>query len=1020
MTTDERAAGACPACGVDSPADASFCMRCGHRLADGEPAPAQTTLRFVTVLFGDIVGSTELAAGLPAEVWAGLLDSYFRTVRTAIEDRGGRVEKFIGDAVVAVFGAEATHEDDAIRAVRAAIDACQGIVDLAGVLRRTRGLEFAARFTVASGLVAVTDRTSSFAIGEVLNRAARLQQGSPADGVVMDLKTWLLVRSAVAATPISPITAKGFVRPLRAYLVGDHIAAGPPRAPLIDRTALLDAAVTAIRQAVDGIDGSVLVVEGDLGVGKTRVLHELAQRVRGFARVVLTTSGRDAGWLGYWPLYHLAAEIAKTTGFAAEPGAQRPLAGRMGPAVGGETAVSQSKEELFWTLRRTLFQAAAASPVVLMLDDSQWLSPVVTEFLDALAVSPPCRGIAIVICGRQTPRMSASITRLSVPPLGQEDTQELFEAICGDVELHGAPLDLAERSAGNPLFLEQLIQLALDQEGGQAHGWTGLIAPSAEAAVGARLDLLSARARRTLGVAATIGSTLRVAELESIGRSLGLPVGETLREILGAGLLESDADGGARLTFVSPMVAEVAYHRLPLADRARAHQAAAREIEECLGAQPSAIEPAALHAQAAHVAARDLDPGSVLERDCAELAARLACEAGHFAVSRRDLPRAAVLVTKAAALAENLPGLRLEALALLGYVEGSMGRARDALQTTEQALIGAAAGENRAAAAHLLLNAVVADLALTGRWRDEDLDEARRLAASSAEPSARARVLFVQGMRLMSSGDYAAAEPVLRQAMDHVHQAALRFGAAEIFGNLGLCLVYGDTPADEAAAGCLYLLGQPALEEAHVIRAALSCPAAISIDMTGDTAGADRLLEEAAAVFSAIGHEPGSAGAEEFRAALAQRRGHTALAASALDRAAARHELLGFTFSAMTTRLRAAMLRHSGSATPSQWADWAAGLPDDWSGRILARQAEALAAVADGQADEAGRRLTAALGEIRKVRGTGARIAPLLACLRISDEVGNGPLTARIRGELGDAARAKQDAVVSAALIAGA
>jgi len=1003
MTTHESPAGACPACGASNPRDAMFCMRCGHRLAAGEPATTGPTLRFVSVLFGDIIGSTELAARLPTEVWAGTLDRYFRVVRAAVEDRRGRVEKFIGDAVVAVFGAEATREDDAIRAVETAVDACQRIGRLADGLRQSRGIEFAARFAVASGTVAVTDRSSSFAVGEVLNRAARLQQHGHADGVVIDLETWLLVRGSISAAPIGPIAAKGFARPLRAFLVADDGTEGAPRTPFVNQTALLDAAVAAVRGATDGVRASVLIVEGDLGVGKTRILRELARRVSGFAQVVLTTSQSDAGRLGYWPLYQLATDIAELSG------EREDSLSRAGSTTGDELSLSQSKEEIFWALRRTLAVAATASPVVLMLDDSQWLSPVVVEFIDDLAASPPARGIAIVICGRRPPRISAAATRLTVAPLGPGETRDLMDAICGDVELHTAGYDLAERSGGNPLFLEQLIHLALDHDG-------DLIAPSAEAAVGARLDLLSAPARRTLGVAAVIGTTLQVTDLDSIGRDLGVPVAEVLPEILEAALLHSGSDRNGSLAFASSVVAEVAYRRLPLADQARAHMLTARKIQENLSARPSAVELAALHAERAHAAAREIDPGSLIERECAELVTRLICEAGHFAVSRRDLPRGAELAAQASALAGQSPRLRLEAAALEGYIEGSSGRARDALRTSEQALAGIAPEENPSAAAHLLLNAVVAEATLTGRWPHDGLDEARRLADLAADPGARARVLLVQGIRLMSSGDYPAAEPLLRQAMEHVRRDRYRFGAAEIFGNISLCTAYGDTPAAEAAESCRRLLSRPDLEGAHAVRAAISCPTAIAIDMTGDAAGADEFLEEAAATFAAIGHRPGSAGVEEFRATLAQRRGETALAVMALERAAAQYATIGFTTSAASTRLRSVILRPGTVALNGEWGYRADDLPDDWTGRILLCQAEALTAAERGHGDEASRWLRAALDEIGHVRGIGARIVPLLACLRIAGKVGHGALLEHVRRELEAAATIKQDVQVSAAL----
>ncbi len=978
-------------------------MSCGSALS---PASApRTTLRFVTVLFGDVAGSTELARGLSPEVWQSTLATYFADVSRAATEQGGRVEKFIGDAVVAVFGVEATHEDDAVRAVDCARVSLERIARQAADLRRTRGVDFSVRFGIASGQVALSERDSSFAIGEVMNRAARLQAAAPADGIVMDVRTWLLVRGAVPARPIEPIAAKGFSRPLRAWQIADAAEghAGEARTPLVDRRSELDDLVTALRAGLRRPGVPAVVLTGEPGVGKSRLVAEAARRMAPDARFLTLRCRRDGRRLGYWPLYQLAEALGGDV-----PRGQGP----------------QGKDEIFWTLRELLREAADRRPVVLVLDDCQWMSPAVREFADGLDDPDLDVRAVLMLSGRvdEPPLSRGPVTTLRVPPLGPADAQELAVTVAARLGPLPPGDDLARRSAGNPLYLEQLAHLQVDAE-----GRTDLIAPSAEAAVGARLDHLGVDAQRLLAIASALGGSCVAGDLERVAAALDPPLDqtfdETLAQLLGDGLLVTRAGSAGELEVESPVVAEVAYGRLPLADRAHVHAQVADLAEARVDRHPSEIELCALHAGRAHAAWLELRPGGPEERHAAARAARALCAAAQFAVSRGDLSMALQTASQVGRLDSGLPGLELEIAAVETYATAAAGRADETLARIAEARKRWDTGGNLAAAVQLTLNEAVARSTMTGRWHRSLIGQARELAYRADDPAAYARVLLLEGIGHMEDGDYVTAEAVLHEAFGHARRARWCFGATEIHGNLALCLAYGNTPAPAATAICAQLHAE--LKDAHTVRAAVGCPAALLADMTCDSAAATSLLDEGRSILAGIGHQPGLAGLDMFRATLAERHGDHDGAGQALDRAIRRFEAIGFSAGAQSARLWHATFggygppgARNGDGPPGT-SPLDTGAPDtgpsgaqsagSWDVEVLTEQAAAAAALREGRPDAAAGHVARAGARLDGVHGAGARITPLLVSLRLAARCRDRGLVERIAGLARADAEVKRD-----------
>ncbi|MET7334614.1 AAA family ATPase [Nonomuraea sp. NPDC005650] len=940
----------------------------------------------MTVLFGDVAGSTELARSLSPEVWQSTLATYFADVSRAATEQGGRVEKFIGDAVVAVFGVEATHEDDALRAVECARVSLERIAHQAADLRRTRGVDFSVRFGIASGQVALSERDSSFAIGEVMNRAARLQSAAPVDGVVMDVRTWLLVRGAVPTRPIEPIAAKGFSHPLRAWQVAAGEDSDEARTPLVDRRSPLDDLMAALRTGLSRPGVPVVTLAGEPGVGKSRLVAEASRRMAPAARFLTLRCRRDGQRLGYWPLYQLAEAL----------GGDQPV-----PVPRGQGP--QGKEEIFWTLRELLREAAARRPIVLVLDDCQWMSPAVREFAEGLDDPDLDVRAVLLLSGRVDgpPLTRGAVTVLRLPPLGPADTRELAATVAARLTppVPGGLLDdLARRSAGNPLYLEQLAHLQVDAE-----GRGDLIAPSAEAAVGARLDHLGVDAQRLLAIANALGGSCLAGDLEKVAAALDPPLDrtfdETLAQLLGDGLLVTRARSAGELEVESPVVAEVAYGRLPLADRAHVHAQVADLVEARVDRHPSEIELCALHAGRAHAAWLELRPGGQEERRAAARAARALCAAAQFAVSRGDLAMALQTAGQVGGLDSGLPGLELEIAAIETYATAAAGRADETLARIAEARKRWDTVDNLAAAVQLTLNEAVARSAMTGRWHRSLIGQARELARRADDPAAHARVLLLEGIGHMEDGDYVTAEAVLHEAFGHARRARWCFGATEIYGNLALCLAYGNTPAPAATAICAQLHAE--LKDAHTVRAAVGCPAALLADMTCDSAAATDLLDEGRSILAGIGHQPGLAGLDMFRATLAERHGDHDGAGQALKRAIQRFDAIGFSAGARSARLWHATFTADGPPV--------ARSADSWDIDVLIEQAAAAAALREERPDAAIEHVARAGARLDGVHGAGARITPLLVSLRLAARCRDRALVERVAGLARADAEVKRD-----------
>jgi class 3 adenylate cyclase len=351
----------CPNCGADNPEGFRFCGSCGQGLSPAVPH-AREVRKTVTVLFCDVSGSTAMGERLDPESMRRVIARYFDVMREAIERHGGTVEKFIGDAVMAVFGIPVVHEDDALRAVRAATDMRESLARLNDELERDWGVRIESRIGVNTGEV-VTGEGDSLATGDAVNVAARLEQGAAPGETLLGESTHRLVRAAITAEPVKPLAAKGKSEPVAAFRLEGLVEGAEfiPRrldSPLVGRENELAQLQRAFNHAVSERVAYLFTLLGPAGIGKSRLVRELYDRVD-----ATPLAGRCLPYgegITYWPLGEIES-------------------------LSTEIDFEANRDEIALQARRILERLARAQPLLVVFDDLQWAEPTFLDLIDHVA-----------------------------------------------------------------------------------------------------------------------------------------------------------------------------------------------------------------------------------------------------------------------------------------------------------------------------------------------------------------------------------------------------------------------------------------------------------------------------------------------------------------------------------------------------------------------------------------------------------------------------------------------------------
>ena len=547
----------CASCGHENSEDAKFCEECGFSFA-AALAGAKEQRKTVTVLFCDVTGSTVLGEALDPERLRTLLARYFERMKAIVERHGGSVEKFIGDAVMAVFGVPVLHEDDALRALRAALEMRDALPEL--------GIE--GRIGVMTGEV-VTGTEERLATGDAVNVAARLEQAAEPGEVLIGQPTLALVRDAAEVEPVPALELKGKAEPVPAYRLLSVLEAPERRheALFVGRERELAIVREAWERVRDERRCELVTVVGDAGVGKSRLAAEVLASIE--ATVVRGRCLPYGEGITYWPVVEVLKQLDVLPEDEAAAVAIR--------SVLGETEAGASAEEIAWAFRKTLEQAAAERPLVVVFDDIQWGEETFRDLIEHVALLSSGAAVLLLCMARPelTERHPAWPVTLRLEPLADDDVEELIA--------ERAPEQLRERIAraagGNPLFVEEMLAMA-----GEADGEV-VVPPTLQALLAARLDQLEPAERSVLERAAIEGEIFHRGAVQALDpeqphvspRLAALVRRELIRPTRSL-LPEEDA-----FRFRHLLIRDTAYDALPKATRAELHEQFALWLERRAG-----------------------------------------------------------------------------------------------------------------------------------------------------------------------------------------------------------------------------------------------------------------------------------------------------------------------------------------------------------------------------------------------------------------------------------------------------
>ena len=677
---------ACPQCGEENSDRARFCEACGTPLAPADAAPE--VRKTVTVLFSDVAGSTSLGERLDPESLRRLMGRYFEAMREVLEHHGGTVEKFIGDAIMAVFGIPRLHEDDALRAVRAAAGMRERLVRLNVELRDDLGAEIAVRTGIHTGEVVSGDpgRGQTLVTGDAVNTAARLEQAAGADEILIGEPTYRLVRDAVVAEPVDPVDAKGKAEPVPAFrldevIVGAEAHARRLDAPMVGRDAELRTIVDAFDRSAADRACRLVTVLGEAGVGKSRLALEVLHRIGDRATVLRGRCLPYGEGITYWPIAEAIRRAASISDEHPPEEARRRIAAllegveRSDRIVDGVAELiglgegARTAEEGFWAVRRFFEGLARTHPLVLIFDDIHWGEE---TFLDLLGyvVEWTSDVPVLVIClarkellDRRPGWAAADVVVLA--SLGDAECESLLRGLLGTEEV---PLALTEAIAGaaegNPLFVEELLAMLIDdgllvRDDGHwspTPGLAGLaVPPTVQALLAARLEHLDRSERRVIECAAVVGEVFEwgaVAEL--VPAELRSDLGGNLMSLVRKEVIKpapSDLSDDDAFRFRHLLIRDAAYEGMAKETRSELHERFARWLE---GAAPERLpEVQAIvgyHLERALRYREELGTSTDGWTDLAREAARHLGEAGRRSLAQADMPAAVNLLGRAVAI----------------------------------------------------------------------------------------------------------------------------------------------------------------------------------------------------------------------------------------------------------------------------------------------------------------------------------------------------------------------------------
>jgi class 3 adenylate cyclase/tetratricopeptide (TPR) repeat protein len=823
----------------------------------GAVAAVRETRRIVTVVFSDVTGFTTLGEELDPESVRGVMSRYFAEMQAIVERHEGRVQKFIGDAVMAVFGVPRAHEDDASRALRAALEMRDALAPLNEEFERELGVRIAMRTGVNTGEV-VTGTSpdgETFVTGDAVNVASRLEEAAEPGTILIGEATYRAVREVVEAEALAPQTLKGKARPVAAWRL---LALRPrqPRwgrrldAPLVGRESELRTLEDAFAATVSARECRIATVVGPAGVGKSRLTGELLARLGERARVI---GGRCLPYgegITFWPIVEAvrgAAAIGEAT--AAE------AAGRIAPLLGsdpdaeviarrlvgllGLEEIALGVQETFWSIRKLLEAMASTTPLVVAFDDIQWAEPTFLDLLEYLV--DYVREVPLLLVSLARPELlevrgtwmtgRENAVVVSLQPLTDDETSGLIGHL-----LRGGRLSEAARARitaaaeGNPLFVEETLRMLVDEgrlvpvDG----RWslvgdlsTVSIPPTIQALLTARLDRLTEMERAVIERASVVGRVFWWRAVAAMSREDERPgVAAALQSLTRKELVtphRSDLLDEDAFRFAHILIVDAAYRGIPKAARADLHERLGQWITGKMRDRPGELDEfLGYHLEQAHAALRDLGHDDERVRSLAERASAPLASSGRRALARGDMPAAVKLLTRARALRPAGAGdaARLGLLPDLAFAlleVGDFGRVEEVIA---EATAAAEEGGDRALEAQALILRLWLQLFTDPEgWADEAQRGAARAITMFEElgdERGLAKAWSLLGVFHLYLCRFASSEEAYEQAARHAAVAGDERERLEALSWIPLVVWGGPTPVAAAIGRCEELLVQAA------------------------------------------------------------------------------------------------------------------------------------------------------------------------------------------------------------------
>jgi class 3 adenylate cyclase/tetratricopeptide (TPR) repeat protein len=954
----------CASCGQFAAEGARFCPACGAQLPSG-PAAGQLTRKTLTILFSDVTGFTELGERLDHESVHQVMARFFTEMAEVIARHGGMIEKFIGDEVMAVFGLPVVHEDDALRAARAAVEMRTRLEALGEELVARWNVRLTAHTGLNTGEVVagVGANGDPVTYGDPVNVAQRLEGAAAPGEILIGATTAQLLRERARITPMTPLPLKGKPELVEAWRLEAADAdervqrAAASERPLIGRDDELQHLREALEAAIRLRQPAVMTLIGAAGIGKSRLAQALIDDAAAQATVVAARCLSYGEGTTFYPL----AEIVRRLVTAPEQRAIAELVvdhddgaeitSRVARVVGFSRG-SVTTEEARWAIRRLLEIQASRRPLIVVIDDLHWAEPTLLDLIVHVVTSAAEVPLVWLLLARpelleRRPRWGREAGRsrlLRLGALAEDHASDLVAGLAGGALSPGEHELLLATAAGNPFFLEQLVASRL--EAGDAPARTP---PTIQALLAARIDALPHSERDVLDRAAVEGRNFHRGALSALLPAAGRDdldqalAGLERRELIRRAETELPGEVGYRFAHV--LVRDVAYDLLSKAARAALHEAYANWLEQELGgAYPEIV---GYHLEQALRCHSELLPGAGAQH--VRLARRAGASletAGHAAIERGDLQAGVNLLHRAADLLPETDSARGAILPELGIALVQLGSLAEAQDVLDGAIARAKAAREAVAEAHAVSARFFARVQVSSHDAVAELElqfkTLQRVFTSAHDELGLARLWRAQALVHWLAGQSSQAEAAWTRAVAYARRGGDEQGAADALCWLASAACEGPTPVPEAIRRCEEILAE--LKGNRRSQALAMRPLAILYAMAERIDDPRSLLDRSNAILADLGVGlTGSARHDEAVVALLG--GDTAGAECALKSGYAALEEMGErAFLATTTSMLARALYLRGNfeealAFANQAEKTAAA--DDLSAQILWRTARA-------------------------------------------------------------------------------